>query len=92
MGESFEARIAGVIPKIIPTPTENPKATNIDHGVTSEIKNFARISEPESPRKIPIVPPVNVKITASSKNCFFQGVCSFRSLLRNLFWHFFEGL
>src|SRR3990167_7746546 len=70
IGERREARMAGAMPNIIPTATENPKARNIDKGVTSETKNRAKIKDAPIPSTMPIIPPLTDKNTASSRNCF----------------------
>ena len=57
MGDNCEARIAGVIPNITPTETENAKASKTDHQVTCETNNIATIKEAPIPRIIPIIPP-----------------------------------
>ena len=69
IGESLEAFLAGVTPKIIPTAEETPKAIKIESIVTLAGKKLLIAIVPRVPNKIPIKPPRQDKITASIKNC-----------------------
>ena len=69
MGLSLEALIAGAIPNIIPTATENPKAKITDHKVTVDTSSMAMTMDTNMPRVIPTTPPVTESMTDSIKNC-----------------------
>lgn len=68
MGESLEALRAGATPKIIPTREETPKARTTEEIVTWAGKNGLMAKVPKYPSSIPVVPPIQDKITASIKN------------------------
>jgi len=70
MGCNLAAREAGYQPKRIPMPAETTKARIIDQGemTNKEPNNREIINEIKIPIKIPITPPVKVRITDSVKN------------------------
>ena len=61
---------AGYQPKIIPMPTETAKARSIEPGkiTKGEPVKFATAYEVMTPKIIPIIPPLNVRMMDSVKN------------------------
>lgn len=72
MGSRRAAFCAGKIPKKIPTETDTTKPRITDQPVTEAGSGVTALTNKAIPKptRIPIMPPVAVKKTASIRNCF----------------------